>query len=120
MNSLSEKGATRMENERTKPLFGGTRPKSGDTIVRNTNKLTQDATSGMNEARSAAVISRLAEVPATMKRAYLRAVGGKSRPNAIRAFCAECVGWERAEVRACTALACPLYAYRPFQKRAKP
>ena len=31
----------------------------------------------------------------------------------------ECVGWNRAEVSMCTALACPLFEYRPFAKERK-
>ena len=32
--------------------------------------------------------------------------------RAIIAFCRECTGWNRAEVRACTATICPLYPFR--------
>lgn len=75
------------------------------------------------QAEIAKIARRLEDVPETMRRTYLRAVGGKSKPAAIRAFCAECVGWVRDEVRLCTAPACPLYPYRPFmggKKGAKP
>ena len=65
------------------------------------------------------IARRLEGVPETMRRTYLRAVSGKSKPAAIKAFCAECVGWDRDEVRLCTAPACPLYPYRPFMGRRK-
>ena len=71
-------------------------------------------------AEIAQIAKRLEDVPETMRRTYLRAVSGKSKPAAIRAFCAECVAWEREEVRRCTAPACPLYPYRPFMGRKRP
>lgn len=59
---------------------------------------------------------RVDEVPPLYRAGFLRAVAGKASPRgAIKAFCLECVGWSRADVRACTAPACPLYPYRPFQ-----
>jgi hypothetical protein len=69
--------------------------------------------------RDQAVAKRLAQVPAASKKGYLRAASGKCAPrSAIKAFCLECVGWDRAAVRDCTALACPLWAYRPFRVTA--
>ena len=35
---------------------------------------------------------------------------------AIKAFCNNCVGDIRADIRNCTAVKCPLYIYRPYQK----
>lgn len=35
---------------------------------------------------------------------------------AIKAFCNDCVGGIKADVRNCTAVKCPLYIYRPYQK----
>jgi hypothetical protein len=46
---------------------------------------------------------------------YDEAVSGKSRKAAIKAFCLECVCWQKEEVRLCTGLECPLYRYRPYQ-----
>jgi hypothetical protein len=53
-------------------------------------------------------------MPETCRRTYLRAMQGKSLSAAVKAFCMECVGWDRQEVARCTAPACPLYPYRPF------
>jgi len=36
--------------------------------------------------------------------------------QAIKAFCNNCVGDIRADIRDCTAVRCPLYIYRPYQK----
>lgn len=40
-----------------------------------------------------------------------------SRRDAIKAFCLECVWMDKKAIRACTAVACPLWHVRPFQKR---
>jgi hypothetical protein len=54
-------------------------------------------------------------MPKSCRAAYLKATCGKASPRmAIKAFCLECCGWQRKEVRLCTGLACPLWAYRPF------
>jgi hypothetical protein len=51
-------------------------------------------------------------------RAKLRAkaIAG-SRAAAIKLFCLECVGCERAAVRDCTDQACALWPWRPYQRR---
>ena len=47
-----------------------------------------------------------------------RAFEGKSSPRAaIKAFCLHCTGYVRKDVADCTALACPLFAYRPYQDK---
>ena len=66
-------------------------------------------------ARKSAIAERLAQMPKSHRRTYLKATRGKGSPRiAIKAFCAECCGWDRQEVRLCTGLACPLWPYRPF------
>jgi len=69
----------------------------------------------LDPARRAAVAKKLAAMPAVYQTGYLRAVSGRSPKAAIKAFCLECVGWQRADVADCTALACPLWSYRPFR-----
>lgn len=44
---------------------------------------------------------------------FQRAYKGDSLRAAVNAFCAECVGFESGEVRACTAVCCPLWSCRP-------
>lgn len=73
---------------------------------------------GIDGHRGDLVAQRILQMPETFRNAYLRAVAGDSPAAGIRAFCAECVGWDRSEVRRCTALACPLYPYRPYQTDA--
>jgi len=68
-------------------------------------------------AQEPSVRKRLADMPNSARRGYLRAVQGKASPRAaIKAFCLECCGWDRDGVRLCTAPACPLHSYRPFQE----
>ncbi len=66
-------------------------------------------------ARESAITERLSEMPESCRATYLKAARGKASPRvAIKAFCMECVCWDREEVRLCTAPACPLWMYRPF------
>lgn len=59
---------------------------------------------------------RLNAVPESAKGGFVRAITGLASPRgAIKAMCLECMGYLRPAVRDCTAMACPLYAYRPFQ-----
>jgi len=58
------------------------------------------------------IARRLAEMPPKYRGIYKRAMTGKSRKAALRAFCLECCGWQRVEVARCTAPACPLFPYR--------
>ena len=70
-------------------------------------------------ARESAIAKRLVEMPESYRGTYLKATRGEASPRvAIKSFCSECVCWNRAEVRACTDTACPLWKYRPFRKEA--
>lgn len=88
--------------------------------AKSVDELLKQAALDRPSAAIAQIAKRLEDVPETLRRTYLRAVGGRSKPAAIRAFCSECTGWEREEVRLCTAPACPLYPYRPFMGRKRP
>jgi hypothetical protein len=45
-----------------------------------------------------------------------RAFDGSASPRAaIKAFCLECTGDNRAAIRDCTSLGCTLREYRPYQ-----
>lgn len=51
---------------------------------------------------------------------FQRVFSGVASPRAaIKAFCCECVAFDIEEIRQCTAPACPLYRYRPFQRKKK-
>lgn len=64
---------------------------------------------------------RLAACPSSSKRLLASCWAKKASPRAaIKAFCAECVGYDRDAVAGCTAYACPLWRYRPFQTKEDP
>lgn len=63
---------------------------------------------------------RLATVPAAYRKLFERSYAGKVPPRAsIKAFCLECVGFERAAITGCTAWACPIWNLRPYRKQRK-
>jgi len=39
----------------------------------------------------------------------------KSKAEAIKAFCLQCVGFKYKRVRTCSSPQCPLYQVRPYQ-----
>lgn len=54
----------------------------------------------------------------SVERLFLSAYAGKCSPRqAIKAFCLECMGLEKEDVKGCNAPACPLFEYRPYQTR---
>ena len=61
---------------------------------------------------------RLKQMPDIHRANYKKAMRGKSKKAAIKAFCLECVQWQKEDVRLCSDLACPLYPYRPYENRA--
>lgn len=69
------------------------------------------------KTREQQIEERLKQIPDLKgyRKVYTKAVSHKSRNAAVKAFCLECVGWEREEVKKCTDLACPLYGYRPYK-----
>ena len=63
---------------------------------------------------------RLEACPPSCKRLLASCWSKNASPRqAIKAFCTECVGYDRAAVAACTAYECPLWQYRPYQQRSK-
>ena len=67
-------------------------------------------------SRQEQIAERMAQIPESQQKGYLKAAHGKASPrSAIKAFCCECMGYERAEVTVCTDLACPLFLFRPFR-----
>ena len=65
------------------------------------------------------IAERREQIPKIHKANYAKAMRGNSMKAGIKAFCLECVGWEREQVRLCTDLACPLYPYKPYKSRSK-
>jgi len=87
----------------------------GSPRLNHAENATQERLGRLDSTRKAPVTKRLADMPKSARNTYLRAVSGRSPRAGIKAFCSECCGWQRNEVARCTALACPLYPYRPFQ-----
>jgi len=72
------------------------------------------------DARSVAVARRLERISPAYRAGYSRAADGSASPRAaIKSFCLECVCYIRKEITACTAVACPLWLYRPYQDAAE-
>jgi len=66
--------------------------------------------------REKQINERLTQMPRQYRKTYQRAAAGSASPRmAIKAFCQECVGWQREEIKNCTGTACPLFLYRPYQ-----
>lgn len=65
--------------------------------------------------REGRIAERRLQIPKIHRSNYDRAMKGKSMKAAIKAFCLECVCWQKEEVRLCTSLTCPLYPYRPYR-----
>jgi hypothetical protein len=61
------------------------------------------------------IVQRWADMPVIYRGIYDKAMTGQSRAAAIHAFCLECMGWQRQEVKLCTSYACPLFPYRPYK-----
>jgi len=91
-----------------------TRARAAKRSAKSVDELMQEARLDLGPYQESAIARRLADMPETCRRTYLRAMHGRSLSAAGKAFCMECVSWDRQEVARCTAPACPLYPYRPF------
>jgi len=72
-----------------------------------------------NLIRDQKIARKIKEIPKIYRKIYEKAVINGSKPAAIKAFCLECVCWQKNEIINCTSLDCPLYAVRPFLKFSK-
>jgi hypothetical protein len=72
-----------------------------------------------NFIRNQKIDRRIKDIPKIYRKIYEKAVINGSKPAAIKAFCLECVCWQKNEIINCTSLDCPLYAVRPFIKFSK-
>lgn len=61
--------------------------------------------------------ARLEATPESAKRLFSSCWSKKASPRqAIKAQCLECQGFDRDSITGCSAPACPLFEYRPYQK----
>ena len=65
------------------------------------------------------IAERRTQIPKVHKINYDKAMKGRSMKAAIKAFCLECVCWQKEEVRLCTDIGCSLYPYRPYKGSSK-
>lgn len=73
---------------------------------------------GFAERIAAKRAGRLATTPASYRKLFERSWAGKASPRtAIKCFCLECVGFERAAISQCSVGACPLWPLRPYQQK---
>jgi hypothetical protein len=64
--------------------------------------------------RQQKIARRTKDIPKIYRKVYEKAVINGNKPAAIKAFCLECVCWQKNEIINCTSFACPLYLVRPF------
>jgi hypothetical protein len=80
-------------------------------------KLAGAQTASLDAKIAATRAGRLATCPQSVKAHFAAAWSGKASPRrAIKAQCLDCVGFDRAEITGCTAYACSLWNFRPYQK----
>ena len=58
---------------------------------------------------------KLSDMPMSYRNNYKKALAGKNRAAGVKAFCLECMAWQRTEVRDCNSVSCPLYPYKPYK-----
>lgn len=76
----------------------------------------QQLTVSLSEKIALKRAGRLATVPSSSRKLFERVWEAKASPRAcIKAFCQECVGFERAAIKECAAYACPLWNLRPHR-----
>lgn len=82
--------------------------------------MNESETASLSEKMDRKRAGRLATMPESCQGPFKRSYARKASPRtAIKAFCLECVGFDRVAVAECAAYACPLWNYRPFQPKEK-
>lgn len=70
------------------------------------------------DPRQAKRLQQVARNAPSRLRLFERVYAGKASPReCIKAFCLECLGFDEALIRTCTATACPLRRIRPYQRK---
>jgi hypothetical protein len=86
-----------------------------------TTTSTTDMTDGVSVligTREMRMEKAISEAPESAKNTLREAFSGSASPRrAIKAMCLTCVGYDRQEIKNCSAHGCPLWKYRPFQER---
>lgn len=72
----------------------------------------------LNEKIAAKRATRLQAAPQSTQGLLARCYDKKASPRqAIKAFCHDCCGYDRAAITECAAWACPLWNLRPYQHK---
>jgi hypothetical protein len=72
----------------------------------------------LSEKIARARARRLAQCPVSARALLGRCYAKKASPRqAIKAFCQECCGYDRAAIIECMGYACPLWHFRPYQRQ---
>lgn len=75
-------------------------------------KATSGAHNGVRAVVTEKIKAHAKNFNPSSRRIYLRAMEGRSRKDAMTAFCIECMGYNPNEVKECTSSCCALYPYR--------
>ncbi len=76
--------------------------------------------SEFSDPRRARMMRQVSEDRSSAVSLFLRVYTGQASPReAIKAKCLECCWMDEVGIRECTGTACPLWAFRPFQKVAR-
>lgn len=74
----------------------------------------------LSEKIAAKRAGRIATAPESFRKLLTQSWAGKCSPRAaIKAFCGECQGFDRSAITNCTAYACPLWMFRPYQTQKR-
>ena len=72
----------------------------------------------LKHAKRVRMLTAIADDAPKYKRLFERVYAQKASPRvAIKAQCLHCVWFKREFIAECTALECPLWAYRPYQEK---
>jgi hypothetical protein len=64
------------------------------------------------------ITAHIEAAPESTRGILQRAYAGQASPRqAIKAHCLNCASFDRAEVKDCLVILCPLHKYRPYQPR---
>ena len=73
-----------------------------------------------SDTRRARMMRQVSEDRSSAVSLFLRVYTGQASPReAIKAKCLECCWMDEVGIRECAGTACPLWAFRPFQKIAQ-
>ncbi len=69
------------------------------------------------ELKRASLLAYVKQTASSALAVFIRAFSGRSLRAGVNAHCLECLGLSRDEVRNCSAPACTLWPYRPYQRK---